>query len=334
MESRNPNDDNIRDLITKASQSGLAALARSNPMILYTAARYRAPTHELDRVYGIMQIFQLRLGHAAPGATTTDPTTPLTLSKLETELGMELLRRYPIMSQLHVIAESPPRPFATEPSEPHHQAWHVQATSVAPRLLSRIPHPFHNYYTTRSGLRLGVRALDGGATWAHFAGKVCAFEALQEAWADVEDERSLAVVPGAGKSSSIQELALDRARFYRAGVDGMEDPPYDVPATEGRQRRFGLGAMRMYGEQGVSLLVLWLGEYLSASKVTDPYGSPYGRIVDRVMIGLLLVWKEEEGVWLRQGICIWDVSDVESDLDDCILKGSSEDCKFEEGLFG
>jgi hypothetical protein len=124
---------------------------------------------------------------------------------------------------------------------------------------------------------------------------------------------------------------LDKTCFYHAEAD-MEDPPYDVPTTEGRQRQFGSSIIRMYNEQYLRVSILWLGQYLSASKLTDPYKSPYDRIVDKVMIGLLLVKRGD--VWLRQGICIWDVTNVESDPDDCILRGSSSDWKLEEGLFG
>jgi hypothetical protein len=168
----------IPDLIHKTEESGLAALARANPMVLYAAARYRNPTYELDRVYGIMQIFKLRLGHSAPGA---DPNITLTLAQLETELGVDLLRQHPIMCQLHVITESPGTVVG--------QAWHVQSTSVAPQLLNRIPYPFHNYYTSRSKLKVSVREHES-QTWGYFTGKVCAFEGLHEAWGNAEEEQS------------------------------------------------------------------------------------------------------------------------------------------------
>jgi hypothetical protein len=73
-----------------------------NPFRLLVASHKRECWEETDRVRGIMQVFDLRLGEASPNAA---PGETYSLSELTDELAVELLVRYPVSSQLMVQAQ-------------------------------------------------------------------------------------------------------------------------------------------------------------------------------------------------------------------------------------
>lgn len=77
-----------------------------NPFNLLVAAKYRttSPARQSDRVYGIMQVFDMRLGKAAPEATNDD----FTLDELQVQLAASLVARYHLFSQLIVQHEECP----------------------------------------------------------------------------------------------------------------------------------------------------------------------------------------------------------------------------------
>lgn len=45
-------------------QAGAAQILTENPVAAYTAARYRTTSQEEDRIYGIQQMFNFRLGNS------------------------------------------------------------------------------------------------------------------------------------------------------------------------------------------------------------------------------------------------------------------------------
>ena len=75
-------------------------------MVLLSSAHHREATSELDRVYGIMQVFDLRLGASRPGI---DPKRNSTLHELEDELGQEILQRHPVIIQFQILTRKPGR---------------------------------------------------------------------------------------------------------------------------------------------------------------------------------------------------------------------------------
>lgn len=70
-----------------------------NPLALLASSHNRECSHVDDRVRGIMQVFDLRLGESSPNAI---PGKAYSLQELEDELGSELLLKYPISSHLIV----------------------------------------------------------------------------------------------------------------------------------------------------------------------------------------------------------------------------------------
>lgn len=103
----NWNESALGEIRRSIEKSGLLELADRCPTALLTAARHRktGPKNTTDRVYGIMQVFGLRLGKSRPGARTDDSYT---LEDLEDELGVALMTNDPMLSQLHVYQTTPP----------------------------------------------------------------------------------------------------------------------------------------------------------------------------------------------------------------------------------
>ncbi|PON27621.1 hypothetical protein TGAM01_v203388 [Trichoderma gamsii] len=79
------------------------ALRMGNPLALLKASHQRQCYEITDRVRGIMQVFDMQLGESSPNAI---PGKKYSLSELEDQLGAQLLRRYPISSQLMVQSRS------------------------------------------------------------------------------------------------------------------------------------------------------------------------------------------------------------------------------------
>lgn len=83
-------------LLELVQNSGFTALKRENPMELYSAALSRKPRNKLDSMYGIMQVFDFRLGASD---LESKPGTSFTLSELEGQFGQALIKFSPILSQ-------------------------------------------------------------------------------------------------------------------------------------------------------------------------------------------------------------------------------------------
>lgn len=78
-----------------------SGLQEGNPLAAFIASGQRTTSREPDRVYGIQQVFGFRLGSTAVGASQRD----FTRSELEVQLGQEIIKRFPLMSQLFVTVE-------------------------------------------------------------------------------------------------------------------------------------------------------------------------------------------------------------------------------------
>lgn len=157
----------LKDAIQK---SGLGLLHSDSPIILYTGARFRNTTFELDRVYGIMQTFEIHLGTSVEGAENQI----FTLVELEDQLGAALMEKWPIRSQFHIHTKAAALG----------KSWRISETSGFPEVSLE-------YETERSHADtddwdiaqclLSTKKIHD-MTWGHFTGKVCRFEELASAW--------------------------------------------------------------------------------------------------------------------------------------------------------
>lgn len=85
-------------------QRGLIALTSQHEISTYVAAQCRTTSREEDRIYGLQQVFRLRLGKTAlkPAGNS------FTLSELENQFGEALLLQHPVHSQMHVFVDHVP----------------------------------------------------------------------------------------------------------------------------------------------------------------------------------------------------------------------------------
>ena len=270
-----------------------------NPMALYTVASNRETSRPVDRIYGIMQVFDFQLGISAPGA---DAAYPPDLPQLEVQLGKQLLADHPIMSQMHIH---------TKPVEVG-QGWRVSSSSVVPELVTKVP-----FIVTRSFLgvhtalcKLSTRIIDG-VLWGSFSGKVCKFELLQRAWASV-DQRVSHRTSIQGKST--QEIILDSTDMVPMSAFA-ENPQSNIPRDE-RQHRLASQMVDLFHQAHLLVSVLLLGRFSDEEHGEDWWEMAGGRVSefngDRFNIGMILARRKKNEIgdtcWRRLGICIWDLS--------------------------
>ncbi|KAI3391116.1 hypothetical protein diail_7939 [Diaporthe ilicicola] len=103
--SRALQQQGLRDAILKClQQTGYTSPPTSNPNVQYAAAKHRKTMREEDRIYGIMAIYGIKVGAAAPGA---DPKRKYTFVELENEFVSALNAYSPLLGQMFVHTKKP-----------------------------------------------------------------------------------------------------------------------------------------------------------------------------------------------------------------------------------
>ncbi|KAL4906647.1 hypothetical protein BDW74DRAFT_136218 [Aspergillus multicolor] len=133
-----------------------------NPFGLLVGSKHRTSTHEEDRVYAIMQVFDLKLGKSAAEATGK----VFTFEDLREQLAVALLEKYPLMSQLMVQDKDCKK----------HQAWAISTSVTIPR------EGYEVWDHVALGGLVDVKAsmtteVYAGDLWARFSGPVISLEA-------------------------------------------------------------------------------------------------------------------------------------------------------------
>lgn len=134
--------------------SGLAALHSKNPLALYGIAGKRTATRDQDCIYAIQQVFGFRLGNSMPGYAGR----VYSRMELQTQLGAELLRRYPVQSQMHIFDE----PVQDQ------RGWCISSAS-------RLPEQVSPQNVTKADLCLRAYPLDRERCLGYFKGQICTF---------------------------------------------------------------------------------------------------------------------------------------------------------------
>lgn len=86
-------------------QAGYLNMPGANPNQRFTQARSRKTKNEVDRIYGIMALYNMQVGAAVPGA---DVSQPYSLDDLEGEFAVALNAKSALLAQLFVHVEKPP----------------------------------------------------------------------------------------------------------------------------------------------------------------------------------------------------------------------------------
>ncbi|KAL8644562.1 MAG: hypothetical protein Q9226_007700 [Calogaya cf. arnoldii] len=298
----------LGEVSTMLIQRGLSALASRNSIALYHVAQYRRTRNDKDRVYGIQQIFDLRLGASAPGRYELDPNV-FNRFNLEDQLGAALVQHYPVVSQMHSFQE---------PADKG-SGWRINASSTVPGL-----------EINSSIWRLDFRARCtfstkkiSGQQWGVFDGRICDLAQLADRWRSF---RYSSQTESMIEARSPQQVLLDTA-FQQYG-DGEEalvwtavkshactndylkgllfsgKTKYHLVPRGERQHDLTSALIRLIVRafEGAPLVVLLLGSFADVDK-----GRASGGPNDKYHVGLILtrLGTEAKAPWKRLGFCIW-----------------------------
>lgn len=337
-------------LNSRIESSGLAALWQQNPMAVFTIARFRKATFELDRIYGIMQIFgdHFKVGDAQD---TTETEHQYTLSELEDELGSLLIHEDPVLSQMHIHMEPPA----------YGKGWRVNSISSIPPFAS---HPLK--YGSEGGIgdevvvcKMATKMIDC-TLWGTFSGRACSYHVLQEAW---NRQFSAPVNKDYGWGDRVPlNLTLDRLSVFEGLPQVQPDAgdalmPDDLDKAQhslakcvsdhfGKENSHG-GGIDGLNRRPYSVIMLMLGQEVFGDWTMEGTKEPYS---DRFM-GIILLerWDDEHyhqdpttiptNRWQRIGICRWTsyrvkTTTAEDDTDRKILLGQRPEWREMEGVFG
>lgn len=291
-------------------RTGTIGLGLMIPTVLLAAAEHRktGPDNVTDRVYGIMQVFGFRLGKARPGC---DHKRQFTIQDLEEELGEELLKTQPIMSQLHVFKSPPEAGIAWRPgrdSTPALQQLHFQEFTR-----DKWEKSLYDIEKMTCQAQLSTTRL-AGVLWGRFQGRMCSFLKLHAIWKGIKSPWP-----------PLALLALDLTDPARISDAGS--------AARGMKRI--QDQLSLFGECYPTASVLLIGRH----EAKDPDKGPWLRQA----LGLLLVphtLQTDTGnmieVWRRVGICQWWLDGISiQDLSSVYtLKGESDEWGMSSGAFG
>lgn len=133
----------------------------TNPNIQYGMARFRETSNYLDRIYGIMAVYNLRVGAALPGA---DTSRKYTLDELEDEFAISINARSPLLGQLFLHTDRPPQG----------RSWKITQQSW-------VPHSFDEF---SENMRVSDGCVIAGIPGGHaqLSGNICPLEQMYSFW--------------------------------------------------------------------------------------------------------------------------------------------------------
>ncbi|KAJ9609816.1 hypothetical protein H2200_006145 [Cladophialophora chaetospira] len=308
----------FRDLWFRA---GLQGPLSTSPVQVLACARFRTTEYELDRVYGIMQIFgdEFRVGKTRVARSGCEAMTPpsFTLPELEDELGALILEKFPSTSQLFQH-DTPPLAG---------KAWRICGAASVPRQLGFASGSFNDglsmlnkeVYFPKPDCTLGT--LDRDSTkWATFQGKVSPFEKIvictrssqfMPIWTEfhlyLDAGLDFSAMNGAGVNQVLQHFEPDSLMVLLLSVrenwevgrtihfDGLLLlKPGDEALKAQRVRREWQPNMEHPGHQawariGVCQMVWYEGRSDNGSFMSSPEVN--------TLLGVGSEWEDQSGIW-------------------------------------
>jgi len=294
---------------------GLVALKARNKMALLNAGTYRTTTEPCDRIYGIQQVFGLRLGKTSVEARVGQQYT---LQSLQIELAEAILMSEPILSQAHVIME----PI------PCQERWSISKHSM-------VPSPIHVWNAeSRAQTKMDRKCRfwvqrpgpETGQVW--WSGSTTPLETLSNPsrWNIEASSFSLTC----DEDMTLDPLVKQDAWWPRYSLEVFPDVTeeiYEYPHFEPLADTIGRG-------QQCYRFTKWLiGRYSPAriNVLLMGSNSEEGRMQGRG-IGLMLLHQHDD-VWGRIGICQWWVP-KNARLNTQLFQGEGEDWSHGKGIFG
>lgn len=290
-------DQDASGLYTKASEMltascslmegvGLSAIATGNCIAAIPASSQRITTREVDRIYGIQQIFGFRLGITLPGATP--PTgSDFTREELELQFSQTLLASYPLLSQLHVFTS--PVQFG--------YGWRLNSNSVPANSTDAIipldALDIFGQQTAQTRASCSMTTVDvDGVIWGQFNGLLYSLKKLATKAAELDASlRGEPLYGGDYSKISILEAHLDASDLLSGSP--VCRGPADDPIPDGDRQR---------------ALVQWLSESFPANDLQVLLLGP--ELGDK-RFGLILLRQEGSSGdvtttrWRRLGYCEW-----------------------------
>lgn len=211
------------DMEDRIYRSGLPmALMGTNPNVQYGIAKFRTTTYPVDRVYGIMQMYNVRVGQAIR------PTDHPSLEELVEEFGLAINSRSALLGQLFLhTAETKPG-----------LSWCITEQSVLPLMLQS------GFDLRRT--RCTITKDDSGSVVA--AGHLCEF---QEFFDVNVASKSVVNMDLFFDHRVSQQLNTDNELFRR--LDAWRDPDLWI--------RHGTDLIHHFGLGNLCLLLLGEGRY-------------------------------------------------------------------------
>jgi hypothetical protein len=281
----------IRRILQLVEKSGLTvfnSIGRDAPAaMLYCAATYRETTKPLDRIYGIMQAYDLRLGASA------QPGWSFTLTELEDQLGAALNHLSPFAAQLHVH---------TQPQEPD-KAWRVGQHSLLP----------DTYYISEPQDARCKINVDTDRR-PRFSGFACSIPELVEFWTKATEQQNLAY-------PTYVNAGQDGFFHYQANIHLDATVEYGVQfASLAHQPRASCGCrncqstpvspsdpveafLKEFPQSFSEHRILFLGNII-LFRFTGP-GRSFGCAARAGILVRKQNWGDKE-FWQRVGICSWE----------------------------
>ncbi|KAI3329014.1 hypothetical protein HD806DRAFT_519340 [Xylariaceae sp. AK1471] len=265
-----------KKLVVALERSDLLSMDFHCPTSMLAAAAFRQASRREynilsllfpDRVYGIMQVFDQRVGKSCPGA---DSKLDFSLGELEDELGAELNAVEPMFGQMHVYASWP------TPGK----GWRIKPESI-PTASILLSYHYNVVKMTKVLLaRMSTTILeDTGTTWGVFEGVRVLLARLHKAW--------LTMANGIRLAGYFYQVAI--------AIDCIQD--YDELSVTFWRKNHALDAVCKVAEAHPNAVVLLLGHCI----YIDAYTEAVGSIVVPYPSGDCI----RGPVWRRVAVCSW-----------------------------
>lgn len=264
----------LRNLLDLLTQSGIVHLASTNPFALYHATKFRKTSRREDRVFGCMQIFNVRIGYPS-----TLFRSDATYNELNGELALWLINRHGPNSQMFVH---------TKPTELG-KRWRFTLDCVVTD--DFMPQMFRSYE-----MYLGFWVARSRSWGLRFNGIAYDFEALAVRWSTpskckpCQSEIELSLCLDRPSIGALEVIALDEC-------DLLGDVPAELRSLwlDKNERNLLVDWIKQHVHNR-SVKVLLLGHFIAG---TGPNYYCMGIIVLRQN------HNEHGQLWTRIGLCLW-----------------------------
>jgi hypothetical protein len=279
-------DPNIKKTASKLQNTiervGCHFLYTSNPNVQYSAARFRKTSYELDRIYGIMQIYGLKLGESK-GPYEVKPT----LDQLEDEFGVALMSRSPVLAQMFTHIRTPTQG----------KSWRITQYSRVPDPVMVYLPPYNVNNRPQGGPPEERRhcqfSVHPSLGQVHIEGKSWEFGGLVKHWYQQWDP---------SRNTDVEHCIMLDENDHVLGRIPPRLAQLNLPA-DGRQHELGDALLALFRDR--KLVWFLVGEKPGRWVRDTDQGATY----TTCFLGLILLWREEAEWWERIGICSWDVGE-------------------------